>query len=158
MKIEWFCRGCGWWVRPCIYLSLIWEYMSTVGPSESKSLCCFFFQGKPPPTPNPEGNRKSKLLQVDLKWRRHPVVLVYMYLCSTASTYPLSILYIYIYYIYILYIYILYILSASLIIVSKCVLCYFCCYRPILWTHVFCRGWTFMPSCCHKAGMAIMKD
>ena len=143
MQIEWFCRGCGWWVRACIYLSLIWEYMSTVGPSESKSLCCLFFQGKPPPTPNPEGNRKSKLLQVDLKWRRHPVVLVYMYLCSTGSGYPLSILYI---------------LSASLITVSKCVLYYFCCYRPILWTHVFCRGWTFMPSCCHKAGMAIMKD
>lgn len=143
MQIEWFCRGCGWWVRACTYLSLIWEYMSTVGPSESKSLCCFFFQGKPPPTPNPEGNRKSKLLQVDLKWRRHPVVLVYMYLCSTGSGYPLSILYI---------------LLASLITVSKCVLYYFCCYRPILWTHVFCRGWTFMPSCCHKAGMAIMKD
>ena len=35
-----------------------------VGSSESKSLCCFFFQGKPPPTPSPEGNRKSKLLQV----------------------------------------------------------------------------------------------
>ena len=143
MQIEWFCCGCGWWVRPCIYLPLIWEYISTVGPSESKSMCCFFFQRKPPPTPNPEGNRKSKLLQVDLKWRRHPVVLVYMYLCSTGSAYPLSILY-----------HTISILDYR----SKCVLYYFCCYRPILWTHVFCRGWTFMPSCCHKAGMAIMKD
>ena len=98
-----------------------------------------------PPTPSPVGNRKSKLLQVDLKWRRHPLALVYkyMYLSSTGSAYPLSTIFV---------------LAASLITVCKCVLYYFCCFRPILWTHVFCRGWTFMPSCCHKAGMVIMKD
>ena len=71
------------------------------------------------------------------------MALVYLYLCNTGSAYPLSILLI---------------LSASLITVSKCILYYCCCFRPILWTHVFCRGWTFMHSCCHKAGMEIMKD
>ena len=86
MQIEWFCCSCGWWVRLCIYLSLIWECMSTVGPFESKSLCCFFFQGKPPPTSNPEGNRKSKLLRVNVKWRRHPVALVCIFAVLTVHT------------------------------------------------------------------------
>ena len=52
---------------PASVCHLFENKLYTVGSSESKSLCCFFFQGKPPPTPNPEGNRKSTLLQVDLK-------------------------------------------------------------------------------------------